>query len=755
MTNIKHVNSVVDREFRNRINQLIDSINAQGKSIQDLVANGQLTDEQYAELITAINGHLKSGEVDRDALNSTLRTEIDKIRDKIDRGDVSVYDINKNKGKIDQTFLTQGLIDAITGSPGANVLSEVAPGSVTEDKMAPKAVTPRKTSFFDVSNNLFDSSKLLENTSISPSGDVIEEPGRWLSDYIEVPQEKKLSIKKASYRIAVFDENKTFIKRIVTTPSSFIDMTSETRDKIFIRLSGTTDTSDLMLNTGGTLLTYEPYFVTLPNSFLPEIEKGKMPELTLDDLGDLNGAISSDMTDFIKQSTNLVNPEEIVRNKTIDRQTGKLTDSIISNTSGFIRVLPSTNYTAKAWRCAFYDDNKIYISSIGSDPTQPRTFTTPLNASYVRVAFHNGDLGKQQLNEGSTLLPYESYGGTLDPKIKVEQSSDTNNTRKYFLNTDYVPDYYLPNDNENFGMMSNAATTTPYSEYTSNWQSLANAHSDYLTMSKIGEDESGQYNIYKISAKPTEVASPTTKERIKIIFITGIHGGEKAAQFATYYFFKDICENWMENEALEFLRWNVHFEFIVCASPWAFENGNGRTNSKGVDINRNFIDSWKEGEVGSNTYGGTSPLSESEAQIIKAFVDENSDAVYFGDYHNHYNQDQAGMMWLSTAENAVGNDLIFDWGSTTIRKCSLHFHKRYGFPYIESGMGHISQRSSKSPIATASSYARSINMPACTFEAFNTLDISSGFEETIKACTEYTGNYFLNIMRVMTQKYYK
>lgn len=72
MANIKHVNSVVDREFRNKINQLIDSINAQGKSIQDLVAEGQLTPEQYATFMKEFNGLIKKGELTPDDLSPEL-----------------------------------------------------------------------------------------------------------------------------------------------------------------------------------------------------------------------------------------------------------------------------------------------------------------------------------------------------------------------------------------------------------------------------------------------------------------------------------------------------------------------------------------------------------------------------------------------------------------------------------------------------------------------------------------------------------
>ena len=76
---LPRIQNAHDPATRNIINATIDSTNAQGKAIQDLVAEGQLTPAQYADLITVINGN-------------------------ISKGDVSIYDINKNLGKFDATY---------------------------------------------------------------------------------------------------------------------------------------------------------------------------------------------------------------------------------------------------------------------------------------------------------------------------------------------------------------------------------------------------------------------------------------------------------------------------------------------------------------------------------------------------------------------------------------------------------------------------------------------------------------------------
>ena len=59
---IPKINSAHGSDTRNILNRAIDLINAQGESIQDLVAEGQLTPEQYAELLKIIHNTVDSGE---------------------------------------------------------------------------------------------------------------------------------------------------------------------------------------------------------------------------------------------------------------------------------------------------------------------------------------------------------------------------------------------------------------------------------------------------------------------------------------------------------------------------------------------------------------------------------------------------------------------------------------------------------------------------------------------------------------------
>src|SRR5699024_5227021 len=124
------------------------------------------------------------------------------------------------------------------------------------------------------------------------------------------------------------------------------------------------------------------------------------------------------------------------------------------------------------------------------------------------------------------------------------------------------------------------------------------------------------------------------KSTPKIIVACGLHAGtEKESIFSLYYFMEQICENWQDDESLEYLRHNVEFDIIPIVNPWGFDGGNYRLNSNMVDLNRNFDYGWRSGAEGSRTYGGTSAFSEKEAQYVRDMILDNPDAMYFCDYH--------------------------------------------------------------------------------------------------------------------------
>ena len=110
--------------------------------------------------------------------------------------------------------------------------------------------------------NLFDkTSNIVLNKYIGGDGTIQNEALNWYQeDYIEVkPSTNYIMSSNSSQtvRIALYDENKTFISRVYSTGNIQATTTATTK---YIRLSGYNNINDnIMLNEGTTDLPYEPY----------------------------------------------------------------------------------------------------------------------------------------------------------------------------------------------------------------------------------------------------------------------------------------------------------------------------------------------------------------------------------------------------------------------------------------------------------------------------------------------------------------
>lgn len=172
------------------------------------------------------------------------------------------------------------------------------------------------------------------------------------------------------------------------------------------------------------------------------------------------------------------------------------------------------------------------------------------------------------------------------------------------------------------------------------WNALATNHDDYLTLTNLGKDASGIYDLIRVDATGGRYSRNTVK-RPKVIISACQHGSETEAGYALYYLFKDIAENWRQNAVLEYLRWNVDFVMMPMVNPYG-SSASTRSyyNYNGVNINHNFDDTDHRigygedaDDAGHPEYHGPNAFSEVEAQKLKALIDGNTDAVLYIDFH--------------------------------------------------------------------------------------------------------------------------
>ena len=173
-----------------------------------------------------------------------------------------------------------------------------------------------------------------------------------------------------------------------------------------------------------------------------------------------------------------------------------------------------------------------------------------------------------------------------------------------------------------------------YENFMAEWEELRTKYPDYVKREQIGTSVQGRA-IYRYDFNYYDVMNRIS-ERPTIYVNNSIHAVETHGVYAVLAFFKDLCDNWLNDEQLGFIHNNLHLIVVPLANPDGFV-ANTRQNANGVDLNRNFTRGWnnKNNEVvGDLTYPGTAPLSEPETQALEGLL-EKEVPYYTFDIHNN------------------------------------------------------------------------------------------------------------------------
>lgn len=128
-------------------------------------------------------------------------------------------------------------------------------------------------------------------------------------------------------------------------------------------------------------------------------------------------AVAIEKTAFVKTGKNLFRVNEVTQNYSISNTTGELISSQYYVASAFEPIKPSTDYVQNYGEViAFYDINKQFVSGLAkaTNVKQPRTFTTPSNAYYLRTGSLKESVDTYnykgyQIELGTTSTSYEEY----------------------------------------------------------------------------------------------------------------------------------------------------------------------------------------------------------------------------------------------------------------------------------------------------------------------------------------------------------
>ena len=291
------------------------------------------------------------------------------------------------------------------------------------------------------------------------------------------------------------------------------------------------------------------------------------------------------------------------------------------------------------------------------------------------------------------------------------------------------------------------------------WDALMDASNGYITRDSIGTSADEQtmycYKLIPIRYRNNTGSSVTNNAPI-IMIVPSLHGYEKSAAFGTYYFVRDLVQNYDKNPVLNSIRTKCILYIIPVGNPYGFDNKT-RKNYNGVDLNRNWGTVGGSDDPTSPYYRGAEPFDQPETQAIKSVIDASTNMLFLVDYHTdgQYQADSwATVNWMD-APHSILDDKYF---RLTYIAAQFHFSeitenliKEYELDTSGETIGSITLgAASTTGGSTIGWYSRSQNIMGFTFEGNNGLpsEESSYSSTEQKINSELIGNWVKNLLLV-------
>jgi lysophospholipase L1-like esterase len=339
------------------------------------------------------------------------------LAEKLSQGEVSVSDIDKNKGKLDQTFMSDEFLQQITGNTPINATP--ANLGITSEKLSPSAVEWQKTSFIKVGKNLFNYSTRLINYGFDAAGGVTAKNDYDLSDFVPVVSGQEYTLNKSRV-VHFYDVTKTIIPTSKIDNSTMASLTTTAPvNAFYMRVQVYKTYSPIMqIEKGSVETSYEPYKMEISKI---NIKKENMDFNSIDRQHLVDKSVSPSKAEFINLGKNLFNIKKATDGFYLQETSGSLIANASYVTSDYIEVKKDVTYTIKSARKFLkYDLNKVYVSGINQ--TQGVYTFIPNADGYIRFSYDKTLTSNVQMETGSTVTSYEAYGYTM-PDLIVPQST--------------------------------------------------------------------------------------------------------------------------------------------------------------------------------------------------------------------------------------------------------------------------------------------------------------------------------------------
>ena len=682
-----------------QIDGKLDSADAQIKqAITDLFQNGGLPATPFATKALMESSELVDGDyamVTEDTVNNGLyaKTAGNWVKSDYDPLQKSKeYTDNKVKG-VTNNFKTKALMTAST-------LPNESYAMVIEDTEANNGLYVKtagawiKSDYdpFEASKNHFKESYLKQSTNLlmldnfeegfrnkslnRSTGALLASDTYSVHPFIEVEPSSQYRLsglsKYAVIGIGEYDSDKNF-KKFTLTPLN-------TEGYLVITMSA--NTYYIRPQVGNSAYTLDNKPMLSEGASVKEYEVGKHPELV--NIYYDNGLDESDVTSIldakagtaikfadnnIEMPVNLFVKENVLFGKRIDNATGEVLDSSSSHyfVTEYIPVKPNTVYTATAEGSQttaagffnfiyYYDKDKNYISyaTFNSEVSVPISRTTPKTAAYVLISsIYPVDRVERTFVEGSdtTHRPRTNallYNVDMEEGFFDEVYSEVYSrvhyllSKPFYYDTDFSKTYTIDRDLTKYAPYAQKTSAEVYAEF-----DLLMANSNgYITKERLSDSVLGEEISAYTFNPPTYIGvgdqTGDIDQRPTVLIMCGTHGHENLPIFTAYAFANEICNEWLNDDMLAALRFNVRFIIVPIANPdaWGYNPviegvTRGRKNANGVDIARNFPSSYWGAypDPNSKTYSGPSAGSEIETQNIIGLFERNKIDIFY-DFHN-------------------------------------------------------------------------------------------------------------------------
>lgn len=254
---------------------------------------------------------------------------------------------------------------------------ELEDNSIVGDKLVDNTITPEKTSFIRSSKNLFDNKKLLNNSYTNLVTGVIESKSGWITTpFIEVQSGMNYARNKKA-EIVTYDKDKNYYGSY----GNSAEIVKFAKDVKYVRLNiESKNVAGFQFEQADQSTDYETYGF---KSESLKIDSNNLDKNSVNTSNIIDRSITKDKTDFIVESENLFNNQNLTFNKKLS-DVNTFTDDINYVVSDYITVVEDETYGTnnKYYGYVLYDANKNYITGRGQYVDD---VTIPKGAKYIRL----------------------------------------------------------------------------------------------------------------------------------------------------------------------------------------------------------------------------------------------------------------------------------------------------------------------------------------------------------------------------------